>query len=289
MMRWPELLAFMKERHSIYLKRVAGKPKPWTDDPILQNYKFVNVFRELDKTTAWVRENIREPHLDHPDMWFMVAMFRQIGWIPTVEELLADKLHLRWDPKKARAIMLDRQARGETLYTGAYMLNAHGRGPDDPSDKAFFTTHLVLNPLWENRKELRKKMHGTMVEAFQAVLPTHGWGPFTAYQFVLDLLHSPGWLDKAGDRDTWAVTGPGGRRGLNRMMGRDLKHPTRPEVELSEMLLLTQEIAKRWPKGEKWGKISIHETEFFLCEFDKYERIRLGEGKMKARYHGTAS
>lgn len=287
-MRCPELLAFMKERHSVYLNRAAGKPKPWTDDPILQNFKFTNVFRELDRHTVWFNENLRQPNLDNPDFWFMSCLFRQIGWIPTVEELLEAKLHLKWDPKKARQIMLARQARKETLYTGAYMLNAHGRGPEDPADKAFFTTHLVLNPLWENRKELRKKMHGTLDAAHKALLPTHGWGPFTAYQVVLDLLHSPGWLDAAADKDTWAVTGPGGRRGLNRVMGRDLKNSTRPDVELREMLLLTQEISKRWPKGEKWGKISIHEVEFQLCEWDKYERTRLGEGKMKARYHGTA-
>lgn len=285
-MRSLELLEFMKERHRIYLAKTAGKPKPWTDDLIFQRYKFTNVFRELDRHTVWFSENVRLPYLEHPDMWFMSCMFRQIGWIPTIEELMAAKLHLKWDAKKARQIMLARQARGETLYTGAYMLNAHGRGPADPADKAFFTTHLVLNPLWEDRKELRGKMHGTLEGAHKALLPTHGWGPFTAYQVILDLLHSPGWLDQAKDREHWAVTGPGGRRGLNRVMGRALKHPTSANQELLEMLELTRELQKVWPKGRQWGKISIHEVEFQLCEWDKYERARLNEGRPKATYQG---
>lgn len=286
-MRVTELVEFMVARHQIYLNRAAGKPKPWTDDPILQQYKFTNVFRELDRHTVWVRENIREPYLDHPDMWFMCCMFRQIGWIPTIEELMHAKLHTKWDPVKARKIMLARQERGDNLYTGAYMLNAHGRGPDDPSDKAFFTTHLVLQPLWEHRKQLRGLMHGNMQTAWGALLPTHGWGPFTAYQVVLDLLHSKGWLDEASDRDTWAVTGPGGRRGLNRVFGRPLKNSTPHEQELKEMQTLTEEVRKRWPKGRGWGKISIHEVEFQLCEFDKRERARLGEGRPRSKYDGA--
>lgn len=285
-MRVDDLFNFMRERHQIYLNRSAGKPKPWTDDPILQKYKFTNVFRELDKHTVWLRENIREPFLDNPDMWFMCCIFRQIGWIPTIEELMSAKLHLKWDPVKARNIMLDRQGRGETLYTGAYMLNAHGRGADDPSDKAFFTTHLVLQPLWEQRKQLRGLMHDKLQTAWGALLPVHGWGPFTAYQVVLDLLHAPGWLDGAEDRDTWAVTGPGGRRGLNRVMGRPTKQHTPPEQELGEMLAITKEIQKRWPKGREWGKVSIHEVEFQLCEFDKRERARLDEGRPRSKYDG---
>lgn len=286
-MKARELLNFMRERHTIYLKKSSGAPKPWTKDSVLRNYKFTNVFRELDKTTVWLRENVREPYLDNPNMWFMVCMFRQIGWIPTMEELMAAKLHLKWNPKKAREIMLARKERGETVYTGAYMLNAHGRGPDDPADKAFFTTHLVLNPLWENRKALTPLMRGPSVEvAYSSLLPTHGWGPFTAYQVVLDLMHTPGWLWEAHDKETWCVTGPGARRGLNRVMGRELRHATPRKQELEEMHQLTRYVADRWPSGGQWGRITVHEVEFQLCEFDKYSRAKNGEGRPKAMYPG---
>jgi hypothetical protein len=46
------LCYFVRERHNIYLRRKAGKPKPWTEDPILQRNYFCNVYRELDKTTV---------------------------------------------------------------------------------------------------------------------------------------------------------------------------------------------------------------------------------------------
>ena len=281
------LLEFMKERHSIYLKRSAGMAKPWTEDTILQKYKFTNVFRELDKTTVWVRENIRDPFLAHKDMWFMVAMFRQIGHIPTFEEIMGAKLHLKWDADKVRNILLDRKARGEVVYTGAYMLNAHGK-VGDPSDKAFFTTRRVLQPLWEDRAAVRNKMCGTLKEAHETLTPYHGWGDFTAYQVVLDLLHSEGWLSGADDRDSWVVTGPGGLRGLNRVMGRDVTERVPKEQQIRELLELTKLLKKGWPKKKGWGVLSIHEAQFFCCEYDKRERVRLGEGTPKATYQGAS-
>ena len=36
---------FASERHRVFERRVAGEPDPWTDDPILREFKFCNVFR----------------------------------------------------------------------------------------------------------------------------------------------------------------------------------------------------------------------------------------------------
>ena len=52
--------AYARERYRIRLKRNAGESKPWTDDPILAQYSFTEVFREDDKTTRWLRENVRD-------------------------------------------------------------------------------------------------------------------------------------------------------------------------------------------------------------------------------------
>ena len=44
---------WINERHAIYQKRAKGQPAPWTDDPILRDYKFTNPFRENDRVTVW--------------------------------------------------------------------------------------------------------------------------------------------------------------------------------------------------------------------------------------------
>jgi hypothetical protein len=69
-------LYWIRERHSIYLRRKAGKPKPWTDDAILQNYFFTNPYRENDKTTVWFRETIREPLRNDPRVLMATVIFQ---------------------------------------------------------------------------------------------------------------------------------------------------------------------------------------------------------------------
>ena len=43
--------AFCREREAIRLRRERGEPPPWTEDPILERGRFLNVFREDDRTT----------------------------------------------------------------------------------------------------------------------------------------------------------------------------------------------------------------------------------------------
>ena len=42
---------FCKERENIRLKRERGLPRPWSKDPIFQNGRFLNVFREDDRVS----------------------------------------------------------------------------------------------------------------------------------------------------------------------------------------------------------------------------------------------
>lgn len=42
---------FIYERESIRDHKDNGDPKPWTDDPILQKYKFTNIWRQDDRVT----------------------------------------------------------------------------------------------------------------------------------------------------------------------------------------------------------------------------------------------
>lgn len=39
------------EREAIRVRREAGQPPPWSQDPVFQKRRFLNVFREYDKGT----------------------------------------------------------------------------------------------------------------------------------------------------------------------------------------------------------------------------------------------
>src|SRR5262245_25055978 len=79
--------AFVRERYLIRVRRNEGQPRPWTQDPILQNYSFTEVFREDDRTTKWLRENVRDPLRNDPRVLPAVLIFRWFNRVETGEAI----------------------------------------------------------------------------------------------------------------------------------------------------------------------------------------------------------
>src|ERR1700748_2457042 len=77
-----QFFADMPERHSIYLRRQAGRPWPWTDDWVMQEYSITNPFRENDKTTRWLRKHTDKIR-NKPEVLLMIAVFRWFNRIET--------------------------------------------------------------------------------------------------------------------------------------------------------------------------------------------------------------
>ena len=230
------------------------------------------MFRELDTVTIWLRENWKEPYADHPNLPFAMAVARQINWPDTLQEIGFPE---HWNPDRVKAIMQGRMDRGEKVYTGAYMLTGTLGGT-----KVEQTIDKILTPLYENQPEIHPD---SLQKTWSEYLPYAGFSGFMAYEVVTDLRHTK-YLGNARDIYTWANPGPGAKRGLNRINGRELtwspnREPDRWNREMKDLL-------DRSP-GYLQGHIDVLEMrdiEHCLCEFDKYERVRLGQGKPRAKY-----
>ena len=261
---------YINERHSITLKRSIGEPFPWTDDEILQTYSFCNVFRELDKVTVWIRENWKEPYADHPNLPFAMAVARQINWPDTLQEIGFPE---HWNPERVKAIMQARLDRKEKVYTGAYMLTGTLGGT-----KVEQTIDKILTPLYESPPQI---IPYSLEETWKKYLPYPGFSGFMAYEVVTDLRHSK-YLENADDIMTWANAGPGAKRGLNRIHGRPLEQTIKAKQlteEMKELLAVSGDYLL-----DVVPDLEMREIEHCLCEYDKYERVRLGEGRPRAKF-----
>jgi hypothetical protein len=84
------------------------------------------------------------------------------------------------------------------------------------------------------------------------------------------------------------AAGPGALRGLHRLAGREVRSGWRTkqglgqQQALEELRALRDRLAQRWPGGWPGGEyglpLSLADVQNCCCEFDKYERTRLGEG-----------
>lgn len=303
-MRTKELLYWIKERYSIRQKKAAGKPKPWTKDKILQQYRFCNVHREDDAVTVWIRQNWRQPYDHDPNLWFAMVVARLLNWPPTLHELgytlATGRGHeggtYNWNAKHFLKVLQARKKRGEQVFNSAYIVSTNGKA----MDKLEYLVQYVLSPLWEARMDAPRASHmaGGARPSVQTLHSTHleelynwltlfdGMGSFMAAQVIADVKYQAMW-SAAPDWHTFAASGPGSRRGLNRVFGFDKDSPWGGEGKwYSHLLQLKAEID---PLITKAGVPQVHAQDLqnCLCEFDKWERVRLGEGKPRNAYPGV--
>lgn len=272
------LAYWMNERQMIYHRRQAGEKKPWTTDPVLQQYKFCNVYRELDTVTQWLDKNWRQPYADHPHLWFAMCLARQINWPDTLEEIGFPE---RWEPEKVRYKMLARELRREKVWTGAYMLRGNvQKGGDKPR-------YMVdnLSVLYEAQEKPTGK---DTLQSYHTRLMTYpGWGSFLAAQAVADLKYTR-WLEQAPDWWDWAGLGPGSQRGLNRIFQRPLDFSIKQTQAVVEMQTVREHLYPLLDVMLHPDPIHLQDIQNCLCEYDKWERVNNGEGRPRSKYAGVS-
>ena len=276
-MRVNELAKFIFERHNIFKLRALGFPKPWTDDPILQNYRFCNVYRENDRETIWIANNWRDPHKYEPEVWFAMAVARFVNWSPSLEVI---GYPVPWNAKQFITALHGRAMVGEKVFTGAYMIPAGNSG----LNKANFLAEKILTPLWERRDYVLESCFSC--HAFsQRLQEFNGIGSFMAGQIVCDTKFTR-LLDTALDWWEFAVEGPGSKRGLNRVCNRPINQNWKRGEWWIKLMELKARISPTIEIEWKMPRISAQDLQNCLCEFDKYERVRLGEGRPRSHYLG---
>lgn len=275
-MRVKELVCFIKERDRIRQAKKAGKPRPWTKDPILDKFRFCNVRREDDYVTRWLRDNWYPHFSDNPDLWFAAVVARLFNYPDSLEALVS--WTLPFAPEKMRSILHSRKRVGKKNFNAAYIVSTNGIA----MDKVDYLVTRVLGPLWADRKKSRPGTVQTLAGYHQCLMKFDGLGSFIAAQVIADLKYIENCpLKDAPDWWTFAASGPGSRRGLNRVM-RETQPVTAPWIEgvwREALSTLLSAVDRRLPK-----ELHAQDLQNCLCEFDKYERARLGEGTPKQIY-----
>lgn len=281
------LWRWVRERERIRLLKESGAPPPWTDDPILRKYRFCCVRREDDRVTRWIHEHVRHVYADHPLLWLMLCICRQLNWPATLEEVIdqdgAWPGHDHFDPGQLDFVLRRRRARGDKVYTGAYTIAAPATG-----DKQTYIAQTVIGDLHRRRDEFvgvrriwrsTATPHLTLRQTHQLLRASPGWGNFMAYQAVVDMRFCPQLLAEASDVSLWAAAGPGTIRGLNRVHGRPVVFRLRQDRALVEMLEI-----HRLVESETGVAVDLSDVPNILCETDKYLRVQQGEGVPRALY-----
>ncbi|HVA05330.1 MAG TPA: nucleotide kinase domain-containing protein, partial [Acidimicrobiales bacterium] len=117
---------FAAERQAIFFRRHEGAPPPWTDDDVLRDFKFTNAYRASDRTSQYlIRRVIYEGPQSASETFFRTILFKLFNRIETWEALqsaIGPLSAAGFDPDAYRRALTLLQARGQQLYSAAYII-----------------------------------------------------------------------------------------------------------------------------------------------------------------------
>ena len=271
---------FAWERQNIFWKKLNGEEAPWTDDYILQQYKFCNSYRVNDRVSQYLLKNViyNENIYEDEDMLFRIILFKLFNKEATWELLVNEFGNItlkEFNFEIYSKVLNEATLKGVKIYNDAYISCANKAfGYDRKHDN-----HLALLNKMFNEDKIASKIKSckTMKKAFDIIKSYPLIGNFMAYQLVTDINYSDvvDWRE-----DEFTVAGPGSLRGIKKcfidtgdMNNEDIIRYMyeRQDEEFKRLNLDFKRIGDR--------PLQLIDCQNIFCELDKYCREKVPELK----------
>lgn len=272
------------ERMNIFWKRYNGEQQPWTDDEILQQYKFTNVYRVLDRSSQYMLRNViyNGKQYSPEDMFFRILLYKHFNlpdtWDALIKEFCDVTYNTGWE--NIARFLDDRIGRGITIYSNAFMLTgwfytlpryACIRGQS--KHRGYF--EVFRQRIFDNGRIdvfLRATRFEELFNLFKELEP---FSDFMAQQYCLDLNYSS--LYHFTENDFVAV-GPGAKRGIQFAFKGDHKDDGEAVVRWTQehfdelMVRFCQDSGMVW-NPLPWEPVpTLTNIQNCFCELSKYAK-----------------
>lgn len=211
---------YVTERLKIHLRKDIDRlPPPWTNNYYLNEYRFTQVRRENDKTTAWLINNISNNiELSYDDRIVLSILYRMFSRIETAEMLRmndsasayyllhGDEDHVRELVHKS--IPDDFRVCTNAFKTCGLKTGTHRIFRDESSMVMRFilTARMIRSNMIDELKICE-----TQKDVYEMLKSIKGCGNFMAYQMFVDLTY----IDEFPfSENEFVVSGPGCNYGL---------------------------------------------------------------------------
>jgi hypothetical protein len=282
---------YASQRQAMFERRIVGHPGPWTTDPILQTFKFCNVYRAADRVSQYMIRDVcyHDEDCTPEDRLFQIVAFRTfskidtwrsvrafLGHYPTLDDLASGSF--------TEALEHARSANGG-LYTGAFILcatDAYGQRLKHLNHVELFRHMFLTDGL---AKQLLDAESLREVYDLLHVFPL--MGDFMSYQTAIDLNYSA--LINFSEND-FTQPGPGSLRGIKKCFT-DLGGYTPSETIMWMVDHQESEMSRLdLPFDGLYGRpLHAIDCQGLFCETDKYCReaapeLASARKRIKARY-----
>jgi hypothetical protein len=271
-----EFLWFIAEREKIRHRRFdLAQPPPWTDDPILRDNVFCNIYREEDRGTRWAIENIIVPNKGNDcNLVFQIVAYRSINRIETIDHVgLPD-----WESFDADLFCqrLREVRRKKDPITGrAYRIHSiQGKTREETCTFMIATAHQNIE-----LRTLGLKTASSLEQAWTILRALPNVGRFLGFEICLDLNYSETfWPDFS--EDDFVFVGPGAEDGVQAIW----PEARTQEQQVERLRWLTDHQADFLPDDYPGKRITLANMEQAMCEWRKYFTLQAGGRGPRRRF-----
>jgi hypothetical protein len=264
---------FAAERQNIFFKRFSGENYPWTNDVILNEYKFTNVYRATDRVSQYLIKNVIYIGSQKPEeIFFRIMLFKIFNRITTWEVLEHELGIISFEDYSFRRydkILSEVMQNNIPIYSAAYIM-ASGKSTFGFARK--HQNHLKLIELMIKEKVPFKLQNcNNMSEAYNILHSYPTIGDFLAYQYVTDINYST--LTNFNEME-FVKAGPGAKDGIVKCFkdfgGYTFEDIIRLMADNQEMEF--ERIGLNF--HNLWGRnLQLIDCQNIFCEVDKYSRV----------------
>lgn len=265
---------FAAERQAIFFRRLEDKPFPWTDDPILQAYKFTNAYRASDRVSQFLIRDViySDRHATAPaEVVFRVLLFKLFNKVSTWRLLEAALGPLSWqsfDPAAYDRILSAAAATGAKLYAAAYIMPPVALDRTGVKHRG----HLALIDLILRSDFVARLQQTSDLQAvFELLKGFPSLGNFLAFQLAIDLNYSD---VIRHEEASFVVAGPGARDGLAKVFP-----DAPPEAATALIAMMAERQESEFARlgisfNSLWGRpLQLIDCQNLFCEISKYTRV----------------
>ena len=265
---------FAAERQEVFFRRLEGSVPPWTQDPILAQYKFTNAYRASDRVSQYlIRHVIQNGFQTTNEVFFRTLLFKFFNKIETWELLKSGVGEIEYASYSFETydnLLTQARAKGRTIYSAAYIMPSAGRVFGYPQKHR---SHLkLIERMMDDEVPHRIAESRSMHDAFKILRSYPSIGDFLAYQFVTDLNYSE--LTDFPETEC-VIPGPGALDGIHKCFAElggltesDLIRVVaeRQEYEFERLGIQFRNL---------WGRrLQLIDCQNLFCEVSKYARLK---------------
>jgi len=293
----------MYERQEIWYRTRLLKEKYVSKDEILRDNKFTNVYRELDRSSQFlISQIIMDESLDKRDLVWKIMLYKIFNSPETFQKVQIPS-YRDYDKDDFKNEIDHYQKVYGNAFTTAYMINTTiCKG--DRRHLCYCNIHIPhLHKSIDSvisRIGISQKV-GDVNILIKHLKTLHSVSDFMAHEFYQDFTYVERYSDMDlinWDQNDYTNVGPGASLGLRlifpssqtiQLQESRLRYLREISVEMFRTLKLDfkylywDKVAKEYFTSPE-GELSLHQIEMSLCEFQKYWKMQIGEGKQRSKY-----